>query len=714
MTRKRSLIVKPPIIEFSYEEPLAIESPFKEPPVIKSSFEQPPVMGCSSIEPNVNESLSEQPIVIRSLFEPPSVITYLSRDIDTRPSRPCPFCKTFFKRLTPHLKAVHKNEEIVKKALAASGKNSVKIFQQLKRNGILAYNIEVMGKKGATLLADKRIRRKKVKDAKLLADKTLRKGEMIYTSLLAERKDGVVCDLCSGIFSRRQFYLHKKKCSTEVTCIPQPIPLYAFENNADLNDEFTRKIVAGFLNDDVGKLCRSDPHIQAIGRRLYEKMRAKQDKKTEVKRSVRSDMRRLATLFLNFKKAGQEAQLRGENPKPVSFEFVDMFNRQNFTCFESAIREGTVRSDESMKSGLKIALFYLVKKASKIVKASYLVKRDDIAAAEVGMFVEVLNMNYNFLFGDALYNLNTTRNVKLRKPAQLPLQSDVQALQMYTISRMKALNDDAFTYWSGHEFAELRDLAASRITLFNGRRSGEPARLKLTAWEDTCNNVWIPIERIEKMDEVQQELLSKSKLMYLTGKGLHFVPVLVPLDTVDALMRISDKDVRKQCGIRDDNEYLFPSTQQSVEHLSGWHAIKRVCKDAKVDDTNITATKMRHYISTLYACLEMPEAKRGYFLKHIGHSAFINENVYQVPLAEAEVFQVGNILHQFEDPDVIAMPKVASATRASASCASASHASASRASASHTSASASHTDPKHVSSSASYKEPLETWYCIYF
>jgi len=141
------------------------------------------------------------------------------------------------------------------------------------------------------------------------------------------------------------------------------------------------------------------------------------------------------------------------------------------------------------------------------------------------------------------------------------------------------------------------------------------------------------------------------------------VPVLVPLDTGAALVRLSDKDMRKQCGIRDDNEYLFPSTQQSAEHLSGWHAIKRVCVDAKVAGNSLTATKMRHYISTLYASLELPEAQRGYFLKHIGHSAFINENVYQVPLAEAEVFQVGTILHDFDMPASDALPMPASVFR---------------------------------------------------
>jgi len=360
-----------------------------------------------------------------------------SKHSDTHPARPCPFCHKFIKRLTIHLKVVHKDEELVHKAKNTSSKESHKIFKQLKRTGIMAYNITKMGEKNLTLLSKRRVQNG------------------------GPRKDGVVCDQCSGIFDRRKFYVHKRNCTVEGTYVPQPIPLYLYEQNPATNDEFATKILARFINDEIGVLCRSDEHILAIGRRLYEKRQAKKDKKTEVKRSVMSDMRRLATLYMNFRNAGRKVQVDNGNLSPVNLQFADMFNRSNFTILESAVKECTVRLDESMKSGLKIALFYLMKKAAKILKVAYLVKMNDASAAEVGMFVEVLNMNFNFLFGDAIYNLNTAVKTKLRKPSELRLQSEIDALRSYSICRITAMIDDPYTSWTGHEFAELRDLAAA-------------------------------------------------------------------------------------------------------------------------------------------------------------------------------------------------------------------------------------------------------------
>ena len=56
---------------------------------------------------------------------------------------------------------------------------------------------------------------------------------------------------------------------------------------------------------------------------------------------------------------------------------------------------------------------------------------------------------------------------------------------------------------------------------------------------------------------------------------------------------------------------------------------------------------MRHLASTMYASLEIPESKRAAFYLHMGHSKTVNETIYQAPLAEQEVLQVGTILQQF-------------------------------------------------------------------
>ena len=201
--------------------------------------------------------------------------------------------------------------------------------------------------------------------------------------------------------------------------------------------------------------------------------------------------------------------------------------------------------------------------------------------------------------------------------------------------------------WTSKEFGELHDLACARLTLFNARRGGQPARLHLTDWIDGCSGVWFDKQRIENMSAEEKEIFEKSFIMYQTGKGTnHLVSVQVPEDTMPALRKVTDAATRIQCGISEANVYLFPSSLASEANVSGWHALNRVCLKAGIDPQNITATKMRHLASTTFEALELPEGKRKAFYSHMGHSRTINESIYQAPLAEREILEVGTVLRR--------------------------------------------------------------------
>lgn len=43
---------------------------------------------------------------------------------------------------------------------------------------------------------------------------------------------------------------------------------------------------------------------------------------------------------------------------------------------------------------------------------------DDRKAEEIDKFLEVLSLNGNYIFGDAMYTLNRNRQTKLRKPGR--------------------------------------------------------------------------------------------------------------------------------------------------------------------------------------------------------------------------------------------------------------------------------------------------------
>ena len=59
------------------------------------------------------------------------------------------------------------------------------------------------------------------------------------------------------------------------------------------------------------------------------------------------------------------------------------------------------------------------------------------AANKIDLFLSVFNHMKDFVFGDAHYTLNKSRQVRLGKPCMLPLEEDVKTLKDFVESRMK-------------------------------------------------------------------------------------------------------------------------------------------------------------------------------------------------------------------------------------------------------------------------------------
>ena len=200
----------------------------QEIPVIPSADEPAvnPVTGCENVpasactsrgsdrpsQPCPTDEISEEILVRPSADEPAvspvtgcenvSASACTSRGSD-RPSRPCPFCWKFKVRLTRHIRAVglHNNEEEVKQHMTGRAIEQRAGFKQLKRNGIVTYNMKIAGRK----------------DAKLLRERLSKNDSRT-----------VVCDKCSGVFNRHWFSSHKSNCRAESEFGPSPVAASVF------------------------------------------------------------------------------------------------------------------------------------------------------------------------------------------------------------------------------------------------------------------------------------------------------------------------------------------------------------------------------------------------------------------------------------------------------------------------------------------------------
>ena len=117
---------------------------------------------------------------------------------------------------------------------------------------------------------------------------------------------------------------------------------------------------------------------------------------------------------------------------------------------------------------------------------------------------------------------------------------------------MKAMVANSNNLWDKSRFIKLRNMICTRLTLFNARRGGEPARMLLFEWTDAEKGAWIDPQRLPNIIKpLEKSLLDQFKLVYHSGKGSkRLVPVLIPNDTVEPLRILLTLDTK---GIKSQN-----------------------------------------------------------------------------------------------------------------------------------------------------------------
>ena len=239
------------------------------------------------------------------------------------------------------------------------------------------------------------------------------------------------CSACNIIVLKLTFSRHRAKCllSTNKPVESVPTTLLEVPSFATYNSGFTKYILGKFRNDKIGHICRTDEAILAVGAKCFWKLHRKEDKATEVYRSLRSDMRGLANLYTYFKEQ--------EGVMCVHSNSLDMFNRVNFQQLSNTIDIHTRNDDNSLKAGLKCNLYYLIKKAAVVLQYSFYSQAKDEEVSEMSKFIQSFKSWNDYLFGDATYQLNKQRQINLRKPCRLPLEEDLVKLRNDLLGRME-------------------------------------------------------------------------------------------------------------------------------------------------------------------------------------------------------------------------------------------------------------------------------------
>ena len=527
-----------------------------------------------------------------------------------KPKRPCYYCGLEQAQLVRHLKRKHKTEEAVVAALELPKAEQKQAFERIRKEGILKLNIINM-EKGQSLVRERR------------------QGS-------SNDADVRMCNGCNGFFDKKSIYRHKKRCVGVSGTTHGSVNFATWKSAESLavTEEF-KAVLYSFRNDEAGKLCRSDPLIIMLGKKLWAKSIKKE------KHVIMSEMRVLANLVLRIRVLTLNENFCAHN----------VLEREYFDALSDSIKDLTTGENGQVKPGLKMKIGYLLKKMIKIAKGHFIQAGEMEKSVEIDRFSAVLDLNWDYIFYTAQVMCEQRRNT-LRKPQAMPSEEDISRLRTFILHEMHKLSDDQFKKWDHHDFVKMRNLIVSRLTMFNARRGGEPARLTLQEWEEAANDSWVDPQLVQSVkDPLEKTLFSQFKLAYQAGKGSKkLVPILIPKDTLKPIMKLIEQ--RTEVEVSESNPFLFANTGTSLDHAVGWQSIKAVIKmmGPELEKPELLiADKFRHRMSTLFALLDLPENERVTLYRHMGHSESINKHVYQCPLSIGEVVNVGGFLKTVDE-----------------------------------------------------------------
>jgi hypothetical protein len=163
------------------------------------------------------------------------------------------------------------------------------------------------------------------------------------------------------------------------------------------------------------------------------------------------------------------------------------------------------------------------------------------------------------------------------------------------------------------KFKRLRSLLVYRLTMCNGTRGVDPAKMTIADW------IIIELDQHEErrqeheqMHPLERGLLQNSKLAYMAGNGGRLVPILIPYDCFDSIRTLVQ--LRSSVPINPENMYLFAACNGSLGHIRGSQAINDVCRTT---GSSLRAADFTHRVLTIYMLKELPEEERSACYEHM-------------------------------------------------------------------------------------------------
>ncbi|KAK7933542.1 hypothetical protein WMY93_004438 [Mugilogobius chulae] len=274
-----------------------------------------------------------------------------------------------------------------------------------------------------------------------------------------------------GLYISKGLFRHMKKCPEKIKNEEEPKigkRRLAFRCVLetlvpDISEGF-KMLLSPMINDPVTQAILNHKVILQFGEGMFKQQGADPSRHE----NIRQNLRQIARLVL-------EAQKK----TPLK-EMEDFFVPDNFKHVVSAVNTvaGYNSKSQSYSSpSLAIKLGYQLQKLCTIVESNAIMSGDESRAKSAQNFLEVYKEKWNTLVSASA--LSTLRETKRLKEESVPSVQDVKRLNSY-VANVHAVAENKFReHVSAETYAALAKVILGRVILFNRRKPGEVAGLKL-------------------------------------------------------------------------------------------------------------------------------------------------------------------------------------------------------------------------------------------
>ncbi len=390
-----------------------------------------------------------------------------------------------------------------------------------------------------------------------------------------------------------------------------------------------------FLSDmnqgEVAVAIKEDRCILEYGFRLFNK----NEKVISQHQYIRQKLRALGRLVLEAKKLTHVKTIK-ELIKPEKYSYVVRAAR----CLSGFNNETGKYQRPSLARKVGHGLHAL----AMFIKSEGLKMKDHQTAKDAEEFALLYQESWKFdIASQALTQINQT---KWNSPQILTFTQDVQKRHCYLSEKQQKQLDALQEEPSPLNWKELAKVTLAQVILFNRRRAGEVSRMPLSVYlskdtTETHEDVNLALTALE------QKLCRHFVRVAIVGKRGRKVPVLLTPLMRESIDSLTEK--RKQCGVLDENGYLF-ALPHSVHYLRGSDCIRQFvsnCEDIKHPKA-LTSTKLRKHIATLSTVLNLKTTELDQLADFLGHNIEVHRKHYRLPEGTLQLAKISKVLLALE------------------------------------------------------------------